>query len=405
MVEAVQDLQHITSKRDNSIAKRIVVLYPNVHLSLWYDDASNCSLRCGDCVAITGVQLNEFRGCKTLSTKHCSYRLMNRRQQHTIAEHLQGIIPWHSVLQVPATHAIATKATTTTTTPAVTATTATTIPDSSTSAPMTTYQALRSFVHASVDNQAFARSLAETINATTKSADLRSFVQFVHSFCTPDMMQLVMYMLSPMTRQAIKHHAIDALQQYLGDSCENYDMIRNDTYYLAHLHQFRASSSLPLLSSPSAVLIDDCVMLTSDSEAAREPERFVLRSGELVACNKYAISVFDTMPTFTSRELDAWERCQITLLPIPPAPPSPMRSIVANRSEFQRNLHDFTGGVLRLIDWSNVFAAGGAVAACMQRSEQRQQYNAGWAKSDVDLFLVGLDARQIERKVSVVMKW
>ena len=81
-------------------------------------------------------------------------------------------------------------------------------------------------------------------------------------------------------------------------------------------------------------------------------------------------------------------------------------SMVTDLDEFKKNWSVFTEGSLsQLIDWNNVVAAGGAVLACLtplgeaakisKRSMRKYYHSSAYPTSDVDLFLWGLTAEQV----------
>ena len=81
-------------------------------------------------------------------------------------------------------------------------------------------------------------------------------------------------------------------------------------------------------------------------------------------------------------------------------------SAVADLDEFKKNWSVFTEGSLsQLIDWNNVVAAGGAVLACLtplskdakesKRAIRKYYHSSAYPSSDVDLFLWGLNAEQV----------
>lgn len=82
-------------------------------------------------------------------------------------------------------------------------------------------------------------------------------------------------------------------------------------------------------------------------------------------------------------------------------------STVADLDEFKKNWSIFTEGSLSQFDWNNVVAAGGAVLACLtplgesakksKRSIRKYYHSAAYPTSDVDLFLWGLTAEQVNR--------
>jgi len=80
--------------------------------------------------------------------------------------------------------------------------------------------------------------------------------------------------------------------------------------------------------------------------------------------------------------------------------------IVSTLDEFKKNWAVFTEGSLgQLLDWSNVVAAGGSVLSCIaplseqasktRRNIRRWYHQEGFPTSDVDLFLWGLNAKQV----------
>ena len=86
-------------------------------------------------------------------------------------------------------------------------------------------------------------------------------------------------------------------------------------------------------------------------------------------------------------------------------------SMVVDLDEFKKNWSVFTEGSLsQLIDWNNVVAAGGAVLACLtpldeaakvsKRSIRKYYHSSAYPTSDVDLFLWGLTAEQVNIDLS-----
>jgi hypothetical protein len=81
-------------------------------------------------------------------------------------------------------------------------------------------------------------------------------------------------------------------------------------------------------------------------------------------------------------------------------------STVQDLDEFKKNWAIFTENSLsQLLDWSNVVAAGGSVLACLtplpeeekasRRATRKYFHSEAFPTSDVDLFLWGLDAKQV----------
>ena len=80
--------------------------------------------------------------------------------------------------------------------------------------------------------------------------------------------------------------------------------------------------------------------------------------------------------------------------------------MVADLEEFRKNWAIFTeGSLLQLLDWNNVIAAGGSVLACLspldkqhnlsKRAVRKYYHTDFYPTSDVDLFLWGLDPKQV----------
>lgn len=57
---------------------------------------------------------------------------------------------------------------------------------------------------------------------------------------------------------------------------------------------------------------------------------------------------------------------------------------IVTESEFRDNWQRFTQGLFQGLNWNNVFAAGGAVLACILKDPQAQQ---SFQNSDIDLFI------------------
>ncbi|CAG8440942.1 1066_t:CDS:10 [Ambispora gerdemannii] len=76
---------------------------------------------------------------------------------------------------------------------------------------------------------------------------------------------------------------------------------------------------------------------------------------------------------------------------------------------FLRNWHLLTEGTLDGLDWSNVFAAGGSVLACLlpipekystfSRKTREYYHEKAYVSSDVDLFIYGLDEEATKQKM------
>ncbi|KAK0541841.1 hypothetical protein OC844_007954 [Tilletia horrida] len=67
---------------------------------------------------------------------------------------------------------------------------------------------------------------------------------------------------------------------------------------------------------------------------------------------------------------------------------------------FQERFTRYTKGVFRLLDWSNVCVAGGAVLACLTSASQDEAFFAG---NDIDVFLYGLSPRQSFAKLAAIL--
>lgn len=67
------------------------------------------------------------------------------------------------------------------------------------------------------------------------------------------------------------------------------------------------------------------------------------------------------------------------------------RPSVVSADEFERRFRAFTCGIFDGMDWSNLFLAGGAVLACVLPEAEG---SGGFAGSDLDLFVYGLDSEE-----------
>ncbi|KAI9164272.1 hypothetical protein H9P43_008101 [Blastocladiella emersonii ATCC 22665] len=82
---------------------------------------------------------------------------------------------------------------------------------------------------------------------------------------------------------------------------------------------------------------------------------------------------------------------------------------IADRSEFALNWKLYTAGALDCLDWNNLFAAGGAVQACLSHldpkltyGERRDHFLDKFPSSDVDLFIYGLDEDAAKEKMEQI---
>eukprot|EP01088_Endostelium_zonatum_P003790 TRINITY_DN14977_c0_g1_i1.p1 TRINITY_DN14977_c0_g1~~TRINITY_DN14977_c0_g1_i1.p1 ORF type:complete len:664 (-),score=174.41 TRINITY_DN14977_c0_g1_i1:7-1998(-) len=71
-------------------------------------------------------------------------------------------------------------------------------------------------------------------------------------------------------------------------------------------------------------------------------------------------------------------------------------SIVENEQQFKKNWDEFTKGVFKDMDWSNVFCAGGAILANLLSGDQ---IKGMYAESDLDLFIYGCTPEQASIKL------
>ncbi|KAK0525383.1 hypothetical protein OC834_005199 [Tilletia horrida] len=73
---------------------------------------------------------------------------------------------------------------------------------------------------------------------------------------------------------------------------------------------------------------------------------------------------------------------------------------IFGKKMFQERFTRYTKGVFRLLDWSNVCVAGGAVLACLTSASQDEAFFAG---NDIDVFLYGLSPRQSFAKLAAIL--
>ncbi|KAE8212912.1 hypothetical protein CF327_g3514 [Tilletia walkeri] len=69
-------------------------------------------------------------------------------------------------------------------------------------------------------------------------------------------------------------------------------------------------------------------------------------------------------------------------------------------TEFRRAFDRFGGSVLKDLDWNNVGVAGGSMLACLTSTE----FGKFLRNSDIDLFIWGLDAKEMQRKLEHIKK-
>ena len=75
---------------------------------------------------------------------------------------------------------------------------------------------------------------------------------------------------------------------------------------------------------------------------------------------------------------------------------------IVGREEFFERWEAFTLGVFHGMDWSNVYAAGGAVLACLANPSMDDTFKG----SDIDLFIHGIyDDETANNKVRHSSKW
>ena len=112
----------------------------------------------------------------------------------------------------------------------------------------------------------------------------------------------------------------------------------------------------------------------------------------------HLVDVFQNLHTFTKQQLSAEEKAIPALFEDQVNDPIPVgSSVVASEAVYNAKWDEFTSGVLKGLDWSNTFAAGGAVIRCLDLAGQsREEESKG---SDVDLFLYGLTDEQANEKI------
>ena len=76
--------------------------------------------------------------------------------------------------------------------------------------------------------------------------------------------------------------------------------------------------------------------------------------------------------------------------------------ICANSQSYCRRFHRLTGGILKGLDWSNVFLAGGMALTTLVHTEKSNDISPYIQESDLDIFLYGLDAEHANQKVEEI---
>ncbi|KAJ3343037.1 hypothetical protein HDU93_000207 [Gonapodya sp. JEL0774] len=92
-------------------------------------------------------------------------------------------------------------------------------------------------------------------------------------------------------------------------------------------------------------------------------------------------------------------------------PPPASSPAVVSRDEFNTNWRTFTEGSLQYLDWSNIFAAGGAVQACLSPlpphvqpsiAGRRDYLRTAFPAADIDLFIWGLTEDAAKKKMEEI---
>lgn len=124
-----------------------------------------------------------------------------------------------------------------------------------------------------------------------------------------------------------------------------------------------------------------------------------------------ASHIFHRLPRF--QEQDTTPRC----FELPQRAPEGTSAISPSREDFLVSWDCLTEGLLRFVNWDNLFAAGGAVAGCLAplpqsvveggraatRVKRRKYFHDEiLSGSDIDLFLYGLNQDQAERKLQEI---
>ncbi len=110
-----------------------------------------------------------------------------------------------------------------------------------------------------------------------------------------------------------------------------------------------------------------------------------------------------------------------------PKEPPPDIPAINDRDKFQERWNELTGGVFQLVDWTNLFAAGGSILHClrimseeawkriMHKETEEEAFNADeglydpetniefqngqYKSTDIDLYIYGLNVEQTRLKV------
>ncbi|KAH3732670.1 ankyrin repeat protein [Pelomyxa schiedti] len=98
-------------------------------------------------------------------------------------------------------------------------------------------------------------------------------------------------------------------------------------------------------------------------------------------------NIYENTHKYVYEAMDAGEEAIPKLFTKFKQPHTPGEPSIVPQPTFQQNWEEFTSGVLTGLSWSNVFAAGGSVLACIQPDGM-----AHARSSDIDLFLWGLSS-------------
>ena len=119
------------------------------------------------------------------------------------------------------------------------------------------------------------------------------------------------------------------------------------------------------------------------------------------------ISVHDNYEMFKTLFLSEEEKSQAVILTKDMDIPQINSFPIVTKEEFMNNYDIFTEGILECMNWDNLFLAGGSVLSMVSKlpndvvtnEEKRKYYNKKYPKSDLDLYLYGLNEEQSTKKI------
>lgn len=135
---------------------------------------------------------------------------------------------------------------------------------------------------------------------------------------------------------------------------------------------------------------------------------FVTDRGNDILTNDVGLfSVFDNYEIFKVLPLSDDEKSQSVIMTKDMEVLEIGSNAICTKEEFMDNYEIFTEGILECMNWNNLFMAGGSITALLTKipddiktaEQKRNYYNKEYYKSDIDLYVYGLNETQANKKM------